>query len=103
MFAAAGPLLAGIGGAYLEDNDISPLDEDPAPIAFGTDQDPPADVVPHAIDPRSARRLWEMSEELITAMSPGGQPRGASGHQTLAVGVDDRLHPVPESEFGEDA
>lgn len=25
------------------------------------------DVVPHAIDPRSARRLWETSEELITA------------------------------------
>ncbi|WP_432045855.1 SDR family NAD(P)-dependent oxidoreductase [Streptomyces asiaticus] len=65
VFAAASPLLAGIGGVYLKDNDISPLDEDPAPIAFGVDQDPPADVVPHAIDPRSARRLWEMSEELI--------------------------------------
>ncbi|MGW7694344.1 SDR family NAD(P)-dependent oxidoreductase [Streptomyces asiaticus] len=66
-FAAASPLLGGIGGVYLKDNDISPLDEDPAPIAFGIDQDPPADVVPHAIDPRSARRLWEMSEELIKA------------------------------------
>ncbi|MFE2185558.1 SDR family NAD(P)-dependent oxidoreductase [Streptomyces sp. NPDC059455] len=67
VFAAASPLLAGIGGVYLKDNDISPLDENPAPIAFGTDQDPPADVVPYAIDPRSARRLWEMSEQLITA------------------------------------
>lgn len=65
VFAAACPLLDGIGGVYLKDNDISPLDEDPAPVAFGIDQDPPADVVPHAIDPRSARRLWEMSEELI--------------------------------------
>ncbi len=67
VFAAASPLLAGIGGVYLRDNDISPLDQDPAPIAFGADQDPPADVVPHAVDPRSARRLWELSEELIKA------------------------------------
>ncbi|MCD9586383.1 SDR family NAD(P)-dependent oxidoreductase [Streptomyces sp. 8ZJF_21] len=70
VFAAASPLLAEIGGVYLKDNDISPLDEDPAPLTFGTEQDPPSDVVPHAIDPRSAQRLWEVSEELTRVRAP---------------------------------
>ncbi|GHF87435.1 SDR family NAD(P)-dependent oxidoreductase [Streptomyces thermodiastaticus] len=65
VFAATSPLLDGIGGVYLMDNDISPLDTDPRPIAFGTEQDIPSTVVPHSIDPGSARRLWEMSERLI--------------------------------------
>ncbi|PZG06976.1 SDR family NAD(P)-dependent oxidoreductase [Nonomuraea aridisoli] len=67
VFAATSPLLAGIGGVYLKDSDISPLDEDPRPVVFGVDQDVPADIVPHAIDPRSAQRLWELSEQLIKA------------------------------------
>lgn len=67
VFAAASPLLAETGGVYLKDNDISPLDEHPAPLIFGTEQAPRADVVPHAIDPQAARRLWEVSEELIKA------------------------------------
>jgi NAD(P)-dependent dehydrogenase (short-subunit alcohol dehydrogenase family) len=64
VFAATSPLLAGIGGVYLKDNDISPLDT-PRPIAFGAEQDIPSDVVPHALDPESARRLWELSERLL--------------------------------------
>lgn len=64
MFGATSPLLADIGGVYLKDNDISPLDV-PRPIEFGADHDLPSDVVPHAIDPESARRLWEMSEQLL--------------------------------------
>jgi NAD(P)-dependent dehydrogenase (short-subunit alcohol dehydrogenase family) len=64
VFAATSPLLERIGGVYLKDNDISVLDENPQPLT-GAEQDPPADVVPHAIDPRSAQRLWELSEELI--------------------------------------
>ena len=67
VFAATSPLLAGIGGVYLKDNDISPLDEDPKPITFGAEQDIPSDIVAHAIDPQSAQRLWELSEELIKA------------------------------------
>ncbi|MET7322011.1 SDR family NAD(P)-dependent oxidoreductase [Streptomyces sp. NPDC005549] len=67
VFAATSPALAEIGGVYLKDNDVSPLDEDPQPIDFATDQHPPATVVPHAIDPGSARRLWELSERLLTA------------------------------------
>ncbi|GAA3658834.1 hypothetical protein GCM10022420_040540 [Streptomyces iranensis] len=83
MFAAAGPLPNGIGGVYLKDNDISPLDEDPAPSPSA----PTRTLPPMSCHPPSTR----------------GPPRGGSGHQTLAVGVDDRLHTVAESEFGEDA
>ncbi|MFI9486464.1 SDR family NAD(P)-dependent oxidoreductase [Promicromonospora sp. NPDC052451] len=65
VFAATSPLLAGIGGVYLKDNDVSPLDPEPQDIDFATEQNPPATVVPHAIDPGSARRLWTLSEELL--------------------------------------
>jgi len=65
VFAAASPLLDGIGGVYLKDNDLSPLDEDPHDVEFGTDSDVKSDVVPYALDPASARRLWELSEALI--------------------------------------
>lgn len=64
VFAATSPLLAGIGGVYLKNNDVSPLDEDPQPITFGTEEIVTTDVVPHAVDPESARRLWELSERL---------------------------------------
>ncbi|RVX45832.1 NAD(P)-dependent dehydrogenase (short-subunit alcohol dehydrogenase family) [Nonomuraea polychroma] len=64
VFAATSPLLDDIGGVYLKDNDISPLDT-PRPINFGTEEDIPSDVVPHAVDPDSARRLWELSERLL--------------------------------------
>ncbi|MDA0141123.1 hypothetical protein OJ962_26735 [Solirubrobacter sp. CPCC 204708] len=37
----AGPLLAGLGGLYLSDNDVSPLDPEPRPMDF---DHPPADV-----------------------------------------------------------
>ncbi|WP_030906658.1 SDR family NAD(P)-dependent oxidoreductase [Streptomyces sp. NRRL F-5126] len=67
VFAATSPLLDGIGGVYLKDNDVSPLDEDPKPIDFDADPNPPSTVVPHAIDPESARRLWELSERLLRA------------------------------------
>ncbi|OLF19231.1 SDR family NAD(P)-dependent oxidoreductase [Actinophytocola xanthii] len=66
VFAATSPLLADIGGVYLKDNDISPLDT-PRPVAFGTSEDVPSEVVPHAVDPSSARRLWELSERLLSA------------------------------------
>jgi NAD(P)-dependent dehydrogenase (short-subunit alcohol dehydrogenase family) len=66
VFAATSPLLAETGGVYLKDNDISPLDT-PKPIDFGAEQDIPSDVVPHAVDPESAQRLWELSEQLLKA------------------------------------
>jgi len=67
VFAATSPLLADIGGVYLKDNDISPLDDAPKPISFGTEPIVTSDVVPHAIDPESAQRLWELSEQLLKA------------------------------------
>ncbi|MBE1878452.1 SDR family NAD(P)-dependent oxidoreductase [Myceligenerans pegani] len=63
VLAATSPLLAGIGGVYLKDNDISPVDDTPPTTEF--DGPPPTDVAPHAIDPESARRLWTLSEQLL--------------------------------------
>ncbi|CAM3387416.1 SDR family NAD(P)-dependent oxidoreductase [Occultella aeris] len=73
VFAATSPLLDGIGGVYLNNSDISPVDPDLRPIDL-TDPgvDVPVDVAPHAIDPGSARRLWAMSERMIGREAPGG-------------------------------
>lgn len=65
VFAATSPLLADIGGVYLKDNDLSVLDSDPQPMDFATETTPQATVVPHALDPESARRLWDLSLELL--------------------------------------
>jgi len=62
VFAATSPLLAEIGGVYLKDNDISRLDDEPKPMSA---VEPPADIMSHAIDPQSAKRLWELSERLL--------------------------------------
>ena len=64
-FAAVSPLLTGTGGVYLKDCDISALDEDPQPVDFTAENGPAATVVPHSIDPTSARRLWTLSEEMV--------------------------------------
>lgn len=62
VFAAASPLLHSIGGVYLKDNDVSPVDDELRPV---TADSIPADVRSHAIDPRSARRLWELGEQML--------------------------------------
>ncbi len=62
VFAAASPLLAGIGGVYLKDNDISSLDDAPREL---TPDCIPAEVASHSIDPASAARLWALSERLL--------------------------------------
>ncbi len=64
VFAATSPLLAGVGGVYLKDNDIAPLDDEPRPV---TAAGPPSDAMSHALDPASAERLWALSERLIAA------------------------------------
>lgn len=58
-------MLANIGGVDLEDNDISPPDRVPQPIDFATERPPSTAVVPHAIAPESARRLWNLGMRLI--------------------------------------
>ncbi|GAB2501372.1 SDR family NAD(P)-dependent oxidoreductase [Promicromonospora xylanilytica] len=62
VFGATSPLLAGIGGLYLNNSDVSQLDDDQPPP---TPEEITADVVSHSIDPASARRLWELSERLL--------------------------------------
>jgi NAD(P)-dependent dehydrogenase (short-subunit alcohol dehydrogenase family) len=64
VFGATSPLLARMGGLYLHNSDVSELnDNQPAPTA----QEVTADVVSHSIDPKSAERLWDLSEQLLTA------------------------------------
>lgn len=65
---ATDPRLAGLGGAYAENNDISPLVDLPSPedlqgqVARG---ETPVGVVEHAVDPVAAEQLWQLSEELL--------------------------------------
>lgn len=69
VFAATSPLLASLGGVYLKDNDVSPLVDD---VKALTADHIPAEIASHAIDPESARRLWELSERLL-ASPPAAQ------------------------------
>jgi hypothetical protein len=64
VFGATSPLLDGIGGVYLNNNDVSQLNDDQPPV---TPEEITGDVVSHSIDPRSAQRLWEMSEQMLAA------------------------------------
>ncbi|MDX6260724.1 MAG: hypothetical protein QOH84_2412 [Kribbellaceae bacterium] len=66
IWCATSPRLDGLGGLYCEDVDVAAIhtDEEPdvgllalTPRAFG--------VLPYAIDPDSARRLWRLSEEIL--------------------------------------
>lgn len=66
VFGATSPTLAGIGGLYLNNSDVSQLNDDQPPV---TSDEIPADVVSHAIEPQSARRLWHLSEELLGSSS----------------------------------
>jgi NAD(P)-dependent dehydrogenase (short-subunit alcohol dehydrogenase family) len=66
---ATNPKLAGLGGTYGENNEVSPVVELPSDAeieqmsAAGLT---PVGVVPHAIDPEAAERLWAFSERLLT-------------------------------------
>lgn len=62
VFAATSRKLDGIGGVYLKDSDVAPLDDRMLPMR--ADQIP-ADAASHALDPQSADRLWEMTQEML--------------------------------------
>ncbi|WP_166982828.1 SDR family NAD(P)-dependent oxidoreductase [Paramicrobacterium fandaimingii] len=66
VFGATSPMLEGLGGVYLNNSDVSQLNDDQPPV---TADEIPADVVSHSIDPESARRLWSMSEQLLADSS----------------------------------
>ena len=73
VFAATSHWLNGIGGIYLKDNDISPLNDEQTAV---TADHIPAEVALHAIDPRSARRLWELGEHMLRVNTTDqGEPR----------------------------
>jgi NAD(P)-dependent dehydrogenase (short-subunit alcohol dehydrogenase family) len=57
-WAAVGPELEGVGGLYLEDcHQAAPFDA----------SHPTTGVMPHALDPEAAERLWELSETTTAA------------------------------------
>jgi len=64
VFAAASPQLDGIGGVYLKDSDIAPVDDRMLPV---TADSIPSDAASHALDPEAADRLWDMSRQMLLA------------------------------------
>lgn len=63
VFGATSPLLDGIGGIYLKDCDVAALDDEPRPLTAHTI---PSDANSAMLDPDDARRLWELSEDLLS-------------------------------------
>lgn len=55
VWAATSTLLAGLGGLYCEDCNLSPVVEAPTADATG--------VMPHALDLAAAERLWKLSAQ----------------------------------------
>jgi hypothetical protein len=55
-----------MGGVYCQDCDIAPLvSEELAANQFGS---LPLGVMPHAVDPQAADRLWSLSEQLTSTL-----------------------------------
>jgi NAD(P)-dependent dehydrogenase (short-subunit alcohol dehydrogenase family) len=68
VWGATSPLLADLGGVYLQNNDVAPID--PTPVVVDPDiasgqLELTVGVAPHAVDPESAQRLWALSERLL--------------------------------------
>ena len=63
VWCATSPQLDGLGGLYAQDCDIAPLVDvsGAVNIDFGS---PPLGVMPYAVDPDTAERLWTLSERL---------------------------------------
>ncbi|MEU6144406.1 oxidoreductase [Streptomyces sp. NPDC047081] len=66
VWCAASPQLAGLGGVFCENCDVSPLVTPETEAAWYESEQTPG-VLPYAVDPEAAARLWEVSEGLITA------------------------------------
>lgn len=66
VWCATSPQLDGLGGLYCENSDVAPLNEDgdgkPSGIDLGTMRH---SVMPHAVDPVAASRLWQVSEQML--------------------------------------
>ena len=66
VLLATSPLLAGVGGRYFEDCHEAEVVDDVIDGLYG--------VVPWALDPDAARRLWDVSVALIDAERRRGAP-----------------------------
>jgi hypothetical protein len=67
---ATSPLLADVGGVYLQNNDVAPIDDeviDVNPDIAAGPIEMTVSVTPYAVDPESAQRLWDLSERMIRA------------------------------------
>lgn len=62
VLGAASPTLDGIGGVYLKDGDVAPIDDEDRPL---TADSIPADANRAMLDPEDARRLWAVTEQLL--------------------------------------
>jgi NAD(P)-dependent dehydrogenase (short-subunit alcohol dehydrogenase family) len=63
VWCATSPQLDGMGGVYCHNSDIAPRVSDKiAANQFGSMA---LGVMPHAVDPQAADRLWHVSEELL--------------------------------------
>ncbi|MFG2122535.1 oxidoreductase [Streptomyces sp. NPDC048710] len=63
VWCATGPQLDGLGGVYCENCDISPLVTPENEAGWRAESGLPG-VLPYAVDPEAAARLWEVSERL---------------------------------------
>ncbi|MET0899536.1 MAG: SDR family NAD(P)-dependent oxidoreductase [Mycobacterium sp.] len=68
VFAATSPLLADIGGVYLQNSDIAPLESGETgadPEIRSAHLELTVAVTAYAVDPESAERLWDLSEKML--------------------------------------
>ncbi|WP_406437932.1 oxidoreductase [Streptomyces sp. NBC_01613] len=63
VWCATSPRLAGLGGVYCENCDVSPLVAEADEAAWRAGAETPG-VLPYVVDPEAAARLWEVSERL---------------------------------------
>ncbi len=67
VWCATSPQLTDKGGVYCENNDIASIVTNPVPMGpiSGADSKGNFGVMPHAVDPEAAERLWALSLELV--------------------------------------
>ncbi|MET1056630.1 MAG: SDR family NAD(P)-dependent oxidoreductase [Pedobacter sp.] len=64
VWAATSPQLNGLGGLYCENTDVAQIDNTTNDFKELNSLDLPGGVTPYAIDPATAVRLWDVSEQL---------------------------------------
>ena len=63
VWCATSPQLDGMGGVYCQNSDIAPLVSET--LAANPIGSMALGVMPHAVDPQAADRLWSLSEQLL--------------------------------------